>query len=177
MPLADLTAAHIAAQQGSFEPQRGNNALVRFDIDPEGLLVFAVSTFPLPKLHNEPLELQYLNETRKFAGAHTVDDMDFTFTDYIDNPVALKLLSWYQRVFDLYNGKIGLARNYKSRGDLTLYGPNGEFDRRWELIGCWPSSFDAGDIDMSSGEPVKINMTITIDKAIPADGLDAGVRL
>ena len=36
---------------------------------------------------------------------------------------------------------------------------------RWTLEGCWLESVEWGDLDYSTGEQVKISMTISIDHA------------
>jgi len=162
----------------NFEPQRVNNAVIRIDglggagID-DNFLVLSVSSFPLPKVNNNPIEVGYLNEKRKFAGNPTFDDLSVVFNDYIDVGTAALLMRWRYSVYNPETGTIGLASQYKKRGDVTLFAPNGvdRYDRVYELVGVWPSQYDPGEIDHEGEGVVKITLTLTIDKAVPSTNL------
>jgi hypothetical protein len=176
MPLETMNADHIAAENGGYEPQRANNGMLYFYgvTGGERELPLAVQTFPLPKETTNVLEAGHLNETRKYAGKTTFEDLTVVFRDYVDEPVARALAAWRRLVYNPATGLMGLAREYKRRGSAMLFGPNGQYDREYKLIGCWPSAFDPGDMDHESDEQVLINITITIDKAIPGEGVVGG---
>lgn len=173
MPIKDLTSAHLAAQSGMFEPQRGNNALLRIydlrgDISGakgESILTLSLQSFPLPTVTVEPLETFWVNEKRKIPGMVTFEDMEVVYKDFVDVGTAHVLKSWHEQVYNPYTGKIGLARNYKKEGMVELFAPDGSFSRYYSLQGVWPSTFNPGTIDMTSAEPVVITMTLVIDKA------------
>lgn len=172
MPIDDMSANFLAAQEGAFEPQRQNNALLRiWGIDAEDVVTLSVETFPLPKTALTPIELNYMNERRKVAGPANVEDMEVTFKDFVDVNTHAALMQWYLDTYDPLTGRVGLARNYKKKGEAVMYGPNGGFDRSFELIGLWISNFDPGDIDMTGEDKKLINLTLSIDKCIPREGL------
>jgi hypothetical protein len=188
MPISSLTADHLDGPDGG-EPQRQNNALLRISgLTGEtgqnnqrnqqgsnvGVLELSLQSFPLPKSNTNIVEVDYLNEKRKFAGKTMYDDLSVIFKDYVNKETARILNAWRYQVHNPETGVINLASVYKKRGDAILFGPNGEFERSYELIGVWPSAFDPGDIDMSTDEPVQITLTLTIDKAIPRTGLNPG---
>jgi hypothetical protein len=168
----DLSASHLAAQGGAFEEQRGNNAILRiFDLAEnvivdrgEHLITLSLQSFPLPVTTVEALETNFLNEKRKIAGIVTFEDMEVMFKDFVDMRTARVLKLWHEKVYDPVTGRIGLARNYKKRGEIELFGPNQQFHRFWSCIGMFPTTFNAGQIDMASAEPVKISLTISMDK-------------
>lgn len=175
MPLEEMSAAHIAAQMGHFEPQRANNALLRIDglLDSE-LVTLSLETFPIPKTQLTPIELNYLNERRKVAGPASVADIDVVLRDWVDNATLYVLTDWFTQTYDPYTGRINLASRYKKRGTITMYGPEGGFDREYHCVGLWINQFDPGDIDMTSEDKKNITITLSIDKVLPGDGVYSG---
>lgn len=173
----DLSAAHIAAQLGAFEPQRGNNGLLRIfglvgdQKGPKGesILTLSLNGFALPAVTVEALEIMWLNERRKVAGGVTFEDIEITYKDYVDVPTAHILKTWHEEVYNPVNGKIGLASIYKKTGIMELFAPNGTHSRFWTVVGIWPNSFNPGAIDMTAAEPILITTTLSIDKAYAAD--------
>lgn len=163
MALANLTADKIDA----LEPQRQSGGMLRINgLIAGDALELAVQAFPLPKRGIGVIEIRHLNEVRKFAGNPTFDDLQVTFNDYIEKDLAGILDKWFQQVHNNTNGKTGFARSYKKTGTATTFGPNGQYERDWELRGVWPSNMDPGDIDHTAEDAVRIQMTLTIDKAL-----------
>lgn len=182
MPLDDLTASHLAkgGTTGAFEEQRGNNGIIQiFDVEgnvsssqhKSGLpiLTLSLQSFALPKTNLDALETNWLNEKRKFAGTVTFDDLEIVFKDFVDVNTAHIVKKWHEKVYDPSTGKIGLARDYKKTALITLFAPNGTFERHYFVEGIWPLTFDPGSIDMTSAEPIKITCTFAIDKAYAAE--------
>lgn len=161
--LNNLTADRI----DTLEPQRQSNGILRIANLLNGdVFELGIQGFPLPKRAVGVIEIRYLNEVRKFAGNPTYDDITVTFNDYIDNDLAGVIDEWFTLVHNAKNGKTGWARTYKKTGHVELYGPNGQYSRFWDVRGVWPSSFDPGDIDVTSEDAVKIQGTFSIDKAL-----------
>lgn len=161
--------------KANYEPQRQNNALmyiVGVGGQQENVLTLSLSAFPLPKVTQNPIEIGYLNEKRKFAGNPTFDDLSVTFNDYIDVGTADALLLWRHQCYDPNRGTVGLASSYKKSGWVTLFSPDGDpgYNREYTLIGIWPSMFDPGEIDHQGEDVVRITCTFTIDKAYPSKG-------
>jgi hypothetical protein len=94
------------------------------------------------------------------------------FHDYVDSGVATILQKWSYSIYNPETGQMGLASAYKKSGLIKLYGPNGSFDREYQLVGCFPSAFDMGEVDMMGEDMVRITMTLTYDKFIPGAGLN-----
>jgi hypothetical protein len=177
MPLENLTANHIGAN-GKHEPQRSNNGLLyitpptlkRDGIDTNLLqseeIKLAIQSFPVPKRTMGVIEMGYLNEKRKFAGIPTYDDLSLVFHDYVDTNIAEILWAWSYAVHDPRNGKTGLASQYKASGWFSLFSPEGSIERRYDVIGIWPSAIDPGEIDHEGEDTVRITMTLSIDKVM-----------
>lgn len=172
MPIRDMGAFHLAAQGGSFEPQRQNSILLRiFGLMYSDLVTLSLETFPLPKTALAPIELNYLNQRRKVAGTANVEDIELVCKDFIDNPTLAILTDWWLQTYDPYTGRIGLARNYKKTGTITMYGPEGGFDREYVLVGLWINNFDPGDADHTSEDKKPITCTLSCDNALPSSGI------
>lgn len=185
MPLNSMGANHLGAQGGNFEPQRQSNGLLYImglntlttgagsgSGTKEDILTLALASFPLPKVTMSPIEHGYLNEKRKFVGRPTFDDLPIVFNDSVDTGIGQLLQKWWYACYNPENGQMGLASAYKKAGLIKLYGPNGQFDREIELVGCFPTAFDLGEIDMLAEDTVRITMTLTYDKYIPRVGLN-----
>lgn len=182
MALDFLHADHIGAQGRGFEPQRVSNILLyiaglqegaagQAQSGQEDILTLSLSSFPVPKVNNAVLEIGWMNEKRKFAGPPTFDDLSVIYKDYVDQQTANLLLKWRHQVYDPNTGKIGLASAYKKTGWVAMFSPEGSVERRYDVIGIWPSAFDPGDADLQGEDTINITCTLTIDKAIPSRGL------
>jgi hypothetical protein len=167
MPLDYMGANHIGAAAGNHEIQRSSNALLSI-IGLAGAddITLALSNFALPKVNNNPIEVGYLNETRKFAGRPVFDDISVVVKDYVDVPVSRVLQNWRRLVYDPVTGQIGLASQYKKTCTVKLYAPNGTLDRELVLLGCWPAGLDLGEADMNGDDVVSITMNMTYDKYV-----------
>lgn len=175
MPLSYMGANHIGAAAGNHEVQRSSNGLLYLSglqsFGKDDVITLALSNFALPKVTNNPIEVGYLNETRKFAGRPVFDDLSVVCKDYINVPVARTLQGWRSQVYDPVSGRIGMAAQYKKTAVIKLYGPNGGFDREYTLHGCWPQGLDLGEIDMNGDDIVQITMTMTYDKYTAGTGV------
>ncbi len=168
-----------AAANRNFEPQRANNVLFFADLQgvpgvDVNVLTLALATCPIPKSSNGILEVGFLNGTRKFAGKVVYEDLNFSFIDYLDMNVARTLLAWRYLVHNPETEQNGLKAQYAKSGRIKLYAPDGSEDtvRVWNVFGMWPSAFDPGEGDMEGDAPIRCNVTLTIDKAIPGRNLN-----
>jgi hypothetical protein len=169
MPLDTLNADHIGQVGGGFEPQRQNNVLfyvTGLAGNENDVITLSFTSGPLPKSNIGIIEVRYLNQVRKFAGTPTFDDAPMVFNDYVDQETSTVLASWFYLSHNPLSGKTQLAANYKKNGRMVMYGPEGTFDREWEIQGAWISNYDPGDADHEGEDRVRITATLTIDKAI-----------
>ena len=171
MVLDSLTAQHIGGQSpGEFELQRQNNGLmeiVGLDGNEDNLFTLSLQSFPIPKTSSGIIEVDWMNEKRKFPGKPVYDDLSVVLRDYVDRNLAGMLLRWRRLAHDWQTGAIGRAAQLKKRARVTLYSPTGDLPREYELQGVWPSSFDGGEIDMSAEDGVNVTVVLTYDKFIP----------
>lgn len=178
MAIHDMSANFIAQQDGEFEPQRQNNALL--EIHNLGVgednVTLAIESFPIPKTTLTPIELNHMNQRRKVPAGANVEDMEIVFKDFVDIHVRKVLTDWFLQTYNPATGQIGLAKNYKKRGTITLIAPNGQpnYDRQYSCIGLWISNFDPGDVDHTSEDKMVMNLSLSIDNVIPTKGLWEG---
>ena len=171
-----VSADHIAAEAGAFEPQRKNNFTLIIPLTDTVLLQRSLDSFPLPKEANEEIAINFGNEVRKVAGRANFENLELVLKDFVDQQIAQLVVSWRRQVYNPTTGAIGYARDYKKKGEVIMFGPDGNLQRKWKLIGCWPSRMDPGGGDMNAAENNKISVTITIDKAIESNpsGIGSG---
>jgi len=173
--MADLTANHIGQALGGFEPQRKNNFSFEVDVPFAGgrtLIKLALSAAFIPKIEmDSPILINYQNEQVQFAGKpKPAGSGTMKFHDYVDQNVRDALLSWFYLVYNPINGAVGLASQYKRDASIVLYAPDGSYSRLWKLKGCWPSSFDFGEVSYADNGEVEISMTMNYDKPVPLKG-------
>jgi len=170
----DLTADFLAGATAGFEPMRTNNfALEIAGLPGEGTnnLRLALETINLPTESNDEVELHYLNERRYVAGKVMFEGGSLTVKDFVTENVMKSVVQWRQQVYDPETGKIFAASNYKKAADLLVFGPDGQNERKWRLIGLWPQNANYGSLDMSNADLLRIEITLRYDKAIASDGL------
>ena len=168
--MVDITRLDRRQLAGLFEPQRQDNW--RFtvpDLQVPGAqeLEVAVESMNLPTTNIEEVELQFLNSTVYVAGKASPEPSPLVIKDYIDLQVARALLEWHHLAFNPVTGRTGLARDYKKRGRVELFAPNGTAVRTWAMIGCWIPTMNPGALDMTSGDKVLVEATIRFDRGIP----------
>lgn len=173
-----MSANHLAAQDGGFEPQRQNNGLLFI----EGLQIFgdsqfqgnsvitlSIESFTFPKRRNDPNELPFLNQVRKFPGPAQYDDVELVLRDFVDQPTLTTMQNWANAVHDPVTGRQGLCRDIKREAFAHWIAPDGRSSRVYKLEGVWPISVDPGDADMNSPDKNLINCQLSVDKAYPVD--------
>lgn len=162
------SADHIAAEDGSFEPQRQDNfsfEVALGDADKD-LIIMSLETAALPTESNEEVEVHYQNERRYVAGKFNVESLALSFKDFVDVDVRGALLRWRKQVYDPHTGKVGLAKDYKKTGYIVMTAPDGTSSRVCRLEGCWPQTLNGGQLDMKTADPVMIELTLRYDKPI-----------
>jgi hypothetical protein len=172
MAISDLTANHIGGtgENAGYEPQRANNCVLQIlglDGDSKTILQLSLASFPIPKANVGVIEVNYLNEKRKFAGIASFDDLSVVFVDYVDKETAAILQRWFADTYNADTGQVGMAKDYKKEGKVIQYSPDGQIEREYDIQGMWISAIDPGDADMASEDVLRVTCTFTIDKAIP----------
>lgn len=135
-------------------------------------LTLLVKSFPLPKETTDVNTIDHFNQQIKLAGKTTFDGGELVIHDAIEFDVEMKFRQWRNSVYNASKGTVGYAADYKMNGLITEYSPNGESCRQWQLIGCWPSSVNYGELDYETGGYKDITATIVYDWAYRKDDED-----
>lgn len=128
-------------------------------------LTLLVKSFPLPKESTDVVTIDHFNQQIKLAGKTTFSGGELTIHDAIEKDVEMMFRKWRNMVYNAAKGTVGYAADYKIDGIVTEYSPNGEKQREWKLVGCWPSDVNYGDLDYETGGYKSITATITYDWA------------
>jgi len=163
-----MSADHIAAEAGSFEPQRSNNFSIEIALEAadKDLIIMGLQSVPLPNESNDEIEIQYQNEKRYIAGQYTIDSTTLIVRDFVDQDTRGALMRWRKKVYDPATGQVGLAADYKKSANIVLTAPDGSEKRVCKLKGTWPQALTGGNLAMDASDQVLVELTLRVDKAI-----------
>ena len=175
-----VLASNIAGANGILEPQRKHN----WSIDIGGMAEFgdmdtvtlSLLSFQLPTGSNTEVEIPYGNSRVWVPGQGNWNAIPLVIRDWVDRPVAQTLLNWRKKVWNPLTDQIGLARDLKRGASVIEFGPNSTegvatFPKVYTLQGVWPTQMSPGELDMTSSEPVLIQLMMRYDKML----MDIGI--
>lgn len=145
-----------------FEVIRKDLWSIEFPVDmniPETLQVSAAR----PKTNNPRKEIQYKNLTTYYKGKTENDEITIVFRDAIGPAIYQKLLQWQRQHTDFATGKGGYASTYKKTLTLNMEDPTGAVIQKFRYFGCFITSIDGGDLDMTSDDIAQISIGISYD--------------
>jgi hypothetical protein len=160
------------ASNADYEVQRTNHYEVTiYDLPgTQGMEIkLSAESVKIPSLNIEPIELKHGNQSVKVAGAASVEGGDFVIKDFVGIDTEKTLYDWYSKVYNQETELIGNAVDYKKRIKLAFYSPDNTIIRSWDLKGCFPTSFDAGEGNYEGSDKRMVTMTMSVDKAIRLD--------
>lgn len=158
-----LGASHIA-KMGIIKKNTVEIEIEGYDI------TLAVKTLPIPKKATEQIEIGYGNDTIYLPGKTKVDGtMDIVLRELWDADVVRTLHAWKKIVFNDKTQTEGKPSQYKKRGSIKKYNPDGSLRMTYVLEGVFPLVVDAGEGDMDGADPVEITLSLSVDNVYPAD--------
>jgi hypothetical protein len=173
------------AQDSRFEPQRNNNFEVQIvgldnlttvhkeqkvSADAGSNFTLSIASFKAPSMSVQVIPISYGNNKVKFAGVPEFENSDIVFNDFIGVDVANILQAWWKKVYNMKTQQVGRkVGGYARNGYLIEYDPEGGQARQWQLVNCWPSSFDMGDFAQEGNAFRTVSITLVYDYAIPLD--------
>lgn len=165
-----LTPQHMVATR-KYEIQRTNNFYVVIDeLEDSKELTLSVQSISLPEISNSEISVRFGNLDVKFAGQGTVGTSSIVLRDLIDADTEKVLYKWRQTVHNLETDQIGWSDVYKKSGRVVLFGPDGTFERVWELKGIWPTSLELGEFSYEDNSLRTFTMNLSIDRAFRVTG-------
>lgn len=172
------------------QPMKKNNWVFQFSAIPGNIkdqneaLAFVAKSCTTPKLTFEgDVNINRMNETYKFAGTPSWNDIDCKFYDFIRNDSDSKnessagdiLYNWACMIYNPLTGQMGYKTQYATSATLAQLDPAGNIIRAWNLFGIWPSSVSWGDdLDYTNGSACEISATFKYDLAIKAPDSKSG---
>jgi len=160
---------------GILEPMRKNLFRVTFanfgggaDSQP---LSMQVVTFSRPKVTFEKITTHRYNTQVHLAAKHSFDpvqlvvESDVTGTAATAIQAQLQKQQWIIGAEGQWLAKAGEGSLYKFVTYLEQLDGNAQVVETWTLEGCWLESAEYGENDYSTGEQLKISMSISIDHA------------
>lgn len=162
----------------SYEPARStdfefyvyglSDLLGTTETEAQEIMRIAVAKAPVPHFSINALEQRRGNTVQKFAGTPTFEAGNLELYDWIGVNTKSILMAWQAKASNLRTGKTGVLSDYKKRGWLVEYSPEGQRIRSWTLYGCWVSAITEDDFDHSSQQNERrIRATLQYDLALP----------
>ena len=107
-----------------------------------------------------------MNSRRYLAGKMEYGTIALGLYDPISPSAAQKVLEWVKLCYEALSGRAGYADFYKKTVRLKLLDPTGIPIESWLLEGVWLTEVNFGDMDMTSAEPVTVDLTLRPDRII-----------
>ena len=172
----EITATRF--NQREFQIQRKNHFEITFDSSMVNSgLSFLVTSFGLPKESTDTFKANFWNDSVNLPGKTNFETSQLVIRDAINYDTEKKFLGWRLRVYNPKTGKVGYAEDFKSNAIVKEYSPSGDVVRTWQLIGCWPSSVEYGELNYEDSGEKQISVTIMYDKAYRTDISDIEANL
>ena len=130
-------------------------------------------TVSRPQIELEEVQLDRYNSRIYVAGKHTWSDLTMTIEDDMTGTASAAIQAQMDKQLSLLSGSYTLnakptGSGYKFAAQLSML--DGAMNavnviEKWNYEGCWIKSIEYGELDYSSSEAVKINLTIRFDHA------------
>lgn len=134
-------------------------------------------TFQRPHLTFDEVALHRYNSVGYVASKHSWSECSISLEDDVTSYAAQLLQSQLERQQYLVGsagggaganllGTAATASEYKFSCELDMLDGGTGFVERWQLQGCWIKDINWGDLDYSTGEAIKIDVSLRFDHAV-----------
>lgn len=134
-------------------------------------------TFQRPHLSFDEVALHRYNSVGYVASKHSWSECSISLEDDVTSYAAQLLQSQLERQQYLVGdqgaggganllGTAATASEYKFSCELAMLDGGFGVIERWQLQGCWLKDVNWGDLDYSTGDPLKIDISIRFDHAV-----------
>jgi len=128
----------------------------------------AVESVQIPNVTINTTQLAHGNEFVNVATGPAWSGGSMSLKDAIGYDMEYALWSWFCQVLDVQNDSImGWVYMYKHDVLLKQYSPTLEIERVWNCKGCFPTSYDAGQLSYAQMDKKMISCNLAVDKAFP----------
>jgi hypothetical protein len=145
-----------------FQPKLSNQFLLNI----EGIDNFLVKSCSRPNQTVEPIELPWMNSTRKIAGKTKWEDMSVALHDSIAPSTMQQVLAWHRLQHESISGRNGYPDFYKRDIQLLEIDPVGNVIGQWDIKGAFITGMAGGEYAYENSTPVEVTLTIAFDNAV-----------
>ncbi len=146
----------------NFEPKVQNRFIMYID----GIPAYMIKAANRPSVNNNPVTLDHINLKRKVKGKSEWQDVTITLYDAIVPSAAQAVMEWFRLAHESASGRNGYSDFYKKDVTINVLGPLGDKVEEWTLKGAFPASVNFGQLDWASGEPLTVEVVLSIDWAL-----------
>ena len=116
----------------------------------------------------QAIEDHYVNESYKFAGKPTYENVSWTIKGYCGLDSQQALVDMDAQVFDAVTEKTGRPSRYMKDAYVLRDSGDGDpnYSRIWKWRGVWLQKLSFGDHDYKASDIVKFNCTLVVSRAI-----------
>lgn len=143
----------------TYEPKRSNQWIISID----GIDSFTAVSTKRPTFTTEEHVIDYINTKRYVAGKRTYETMELTLMDPIVPSAMQKVMEWNSLIYQPETGRMGYISFYMKEIVLKLLDPMGVVVEKWTIHNAFITSNDFGSLDYTTGEPLKLTITIRFD--------------
>lgn len=128
-------------------------------------------TITRPTLEFENIPVHRYNTVAKYGGKHSWGDIKLVIQDDVTGSATtvlqaqLQKQQWLIGAEGQWFARAGESSLYKFVTFLDMLDGNDRVIEKWTCEGCWIAGADWGELDYSTGEPVQISLTLSIDHA------------
>ena len=127
------------------------------------ILRLNVSSFKIPEITVQSIDIRHGNDRVKLAGQPSVGDCSITVHDVIGADTQRVLWAWFNLVFDVEKKTMGINVDYKKNAILYQFAPDGSTVRSWDCRGLWPTSFPGNDFAYDRSQNIDLQVTLACD--------------
>lgn len=128
---------------------------------------FMLKSATMPNIDNNPITIDYINADFKVKGKSRWQPISITFYDSKEYNVGTTINDWLTtKHHDSFSGQDGYAfGGYKTNVLIKQLNPDLSPNTVWVLEGAFIANTNFGTHDLSSDEPVLVEMEIAYDYA------------
>ena len=164
---------HESATQ-SFSFLDGPNAASNYSA-----LTMQMTNFSRPHLTWNESELHRYNSIAYIQTKHTWDPLSFSLEDDVNSWASMALRDQMERQQYMIGSKGGsknllapaaVGQDYKFAAEAVMLDGGDQALEIWHMQGCWLKDVNYGEMDYSTGDPMKIDVSMRFDHAFQRFG-------
>ena len=143
-----------------WEPKQQNRFILQLEGSLSPALIVEASR---PKINFGEVKLQGVNNTRKYKGKVSYDDINFKVVDIVSPSAAQEVEAWIRMSHDDSAGVDAYKKLHTQNVLLQLLGPSNDIVEEWVLHSSWLKTVDYGSLTKSDSGVINISCTLTYD--------------